>query len=364
MTWSYPVGRILGTELRVHATFFLLLLWVGASAWGQEGPAGAALSILFVLALFFCVVAHEFGHALMARRFDIATRDVTLLPIGGVARLERMPEDPRQEIWVAVAGPAVNVAIWALLVLILGAAPQLAAVERLDSAGSDFLGQLAAVNLTLVVFNLIPAFPMDGGRVLRAVLTVFLGRGRATAAATLIGQAAALGFALLGLLSGNLVLLLIAFFVFAAATAENAEVQMRAGAAGLEARDAMITSYEALAPGDGLDAMSAGLLRTTQHEFPVLDPAGRLMGFVTRDAIFGAASAGGRVTAEGAMRNAIPAVGLRTPLDEVLDALGRPDTPAVAVAAPDGRFLGFITAENIGELMVLRRTRDKVRGLF
>ncbi len=359
MTWSFPIGRLLGSELRIHATFFLLLLWVGASAWAAGGPVSAAFNVLFIMALFGCVVAHEFGHALMARRFGIKTPDITLLPIGGVARLERMPEDPVQEIWVAVAGPVVNVVIWAILVVILGAGPGLAELESLDSAASDFAGQLAAVNLMLVLFNLIPAFPMDGGRVLRAVLALFMPRASATAVASKVGQVAALGFAFFGLMSGNIVLLLIAFFVFAAATAENADVQMRETTEHVEARDAMITSFESLLPSDGLSAMTSGLMRTTQHEFPVQDHQGHLVGFVTRDAIFKAASTQGPHTVESLMVRDIPQIGLRAPLGQALDALNRPDVPAVAVTAPEGGLLGYISRENIGELMVLRQARNR-----
>jgi len=243
-------------------------------------------------------------------------------------------------------------------VLILGADTGFGDLETLDDAGADFFAQLAAINLILVVFNMIPAFPMDGGRVFRAVLTMWLGRRRATAAAAGTGQAVAIVFALIGLLSGNLILLLIAFFVFAAATAENADVQMRATAEGLAAREAMITSYESLAPDDGLAAMSSGLLRTTQHEFPVLDATGKLLGFVTRDAIFRAAGEGGRITASEAMTKEIPTVPLRAPLGNVMDAMAGNQAPAVAIVAPDGTFLGYVTRENLGELMVLQRAKQ------
>ena len=357
MTWSFPVGRLFGSELRIHATFFLLLLWVGTSAWAVAGPAAAVFNVLFILALFFCVVAHEFGHALMARRFGIAIPDITLLPIGGVARLERMPKDPVQEIWVAVAGPAVNVAIWTILVVAFGASPGLPELQNLDNAAADFFGQLAAVNLMLVLFNLIPAFPMDGGRVLRAILALTMPHQTATSVAAKVGQVAAVGFALFGLLSGNVVLLLIAFFVFAAAAAENADVQMRSSTENVQARDAMITSFESLSPTDGLSAMSSGLLRTTQHEFPVLDQAGQLLGVVTRDAIFKAAADKGPRTVSDVMTGNVPRIELRAPLHKALDALGQPNTPMVAVTAPDGSFLGYISRENIGELMIMRRAR-------
>ena len=166
MSWSFPIGRLFGSELRVHATFFLLLVWIGTVSWMAEGTLAAIMSLLFIIALFACVVAHEFGHALMARRFGIRTPDITLLPIGGMARLERMPEEPRQEIAVAIAGPAVNVAIWALLTVFLGARTDMSTLQTLDDPAAGFLARLATVNLLLVLFNLIPAFPMDGGRVL------------------------------------------------------------------------------------------------------------------------------------------------------------------------------------------------------
>ena len=357
MAWSYSIGKYFGSELRVHATFFLLLMWIGVSAYNVGGAVAAAQNVLFVLGLFLCVVLHEFGHALMARRFGIRTPDITLLPIGGVARLEKIPEEPLQEIWVALAGPAVNIAIWAVLVLVLGPEASLSGLDTLDQAGSGFLAQLATVNLMLVLFNMIPAFPMDGGRVFRAALALWFGRQRATAIAAGAGQAIAMLFALSGLLSGNLILLLVAFFVFAAATAENADTQLRLSAEGVEARDAMITSYEPLRPDDGLAAMSSALLRTTQHDFPVIDDSGRCLGFVTRDAIFHAAQAEGPIRAEEAMIRDVPQVMLRAPLSSVLDALADGKSTVVAVTDPSGAFVGYVDRENIGEFVVLRRKK-------
>jgi stage IV sporulation protein FB len=355
MGWSFPIGRLFGSELRVHATFFLLLAWIGAVAWIEGGPQAAVVNILFILALFACVVAHEFGHALTARRYGIRTPDITLLPIGGVARLERMPERPAQEIVVALAGPAVNVVIWAVLSLLLGASGSVETLAHIEDPARDFWGRLASVNLFLVLFNLIPAFPMDGGRVLRALLSMTMGRVRATRTAAMAGQAIAFLFGFWALASGNLILLLIAVFVYLAGQAEASDVTMRELARRISARDAMITAFEPLMSDDSLAAMSAGLLRTTQHEFPVLDPAGRLLGFVTREAIFAAAQ-GERagVRASDLMVTDIPCLPLGAPLSDVLDALGSTGTPAVAVVDPAGHMLGYITRENIGELMVLR----------
>ena len=354
MTWSFPIGRLFGTELRVHATFFLLLLWIGAAAYMEGGTPAAVENILFVVALFACVVAHEFGHALTARRYGIKTPDVTLLPIGGMARLERMPEKPLQEITVALAGPAVNIVIYLVLALIFGVETRLEALAAIENPAQSFLGRLAAVNLFLALFNLLPAFPMDGGRVFRAVLALFMDRVQATRIAATAGQFLAFALGFLGLTSGNPVLLLIAIFVFMAAAAESSDVALRDMAKNLLAREAMITAFESLGPDDGIQAASAALIRTTQHEFPVLDSDGTLKGFVTRNAIFQAAT-GDQPPRKMAdiVTTGIPSVALTARLDKALDGLSQGNAPGVAVTDQAGRMIGYITRENIGELMVI-----------
>lgn len=361
MTWSFPIGHLLGSELRVHATFFLLLAWIGAAAWIASGPVAALINVVFVLALFACVVAHEFGHALMARRYGIATPDITLLPIGGLARLDRMPEKPGQEIAVALAGPAVNVVIWVVL-LALGAETdleKLAAIE--DGGAAGFWGRLAAVNLFLVLFNMIPAFPMDGGRVFRAALSYGMGRVAATRMAARSGQVLAFVFGFLGLTWGSPILVLIAIFVFVAAGAESADVGLRDMARHMRARDAMITQFEALQPADTLQVASNAVIRTTQHEFPVMDAGGGLRGFLTRNALFAALAEGNRMRpVADTMTEGIPTVPLAAPLDAALDALQDSGAPAVAVTEPSGRMVGYITRENIGELMVISGRERRV----
>jgi Zn-dependent protease/CBS domain-containing protein len=309
---------------------------------------------LFICALFACVVAHEYGHALMARRYGIRTPDITLLPIGGMARMERMPEKPLQEIKVALAGPAVNVVIWAVLTL-FGASADPATFAEPTSIG-DFLGALAAVNLFLAIFNLIPAFPMDGGRVLRAVLAANMDRVRATRIAAAMGQIAAFLFGFWGLTSGNPILLLIAVFIFLAAQAESNDVASRDIARDLSVRDATITSFESLAPSDPLHVAATTLIRTTQHEFPVLEADGRLAGFLTRTALLRAMAEGQNTKpVESVMETDVPALLLTAPLSEALDALAT--APAVATTDQTGHVLGYITRENVGELMVLRTPR-------
>src|SRR5439155_14791004 len=192
MRWSLKLGQVLGIKLFVHWTFLILLTWVFVMHLGSgDSAAAAAQGVLFVLVLFACVLLHEMGHALTAARYGVKTRDITLLPIGGVARLERMPTEPKQELLVALAGPAVNVAIAGLILLgwwaVMGRMPGPAAWE------TEFFPQLLAVNLFLVVFNMVPAFPMDGGRVLRSLLAQRMDYIRATLIAARIGQVIAVG---------------------------------------------------------------------------------------------------------------------------------------------------------------------------
>ncbi len=359
MTWSFPIGRLFGSELRVHVTFFLLLAWIAWAGWAEGGPQAAAANTVFVLLLFACVIAHEFGHALTARRFGIRTPDVTLLPIGGVARLERMPENPREEILVALAGPAVNVVIF-LILFVLGATRNMPALD--DAHGLTFAnlpGQLAQINLWLALFNLLPAFPMDGGRVLRALLAFRMDRVTATRRAAQIGQVLAFGMGLAGFATGNIILLFIGLFIMMAAGSESSEVEMRSITRGLRVRDAMITEFEALAPDDTLEAAATALVRTTQHEFPVVDPVSRqLRGLLTRQKLFAALSAEPRPrdVAE-IMERDLPRLGLNEPLDKVLEALQN-GAPAVMVPSPEGGVLGYVTRENLGELMVVAHARQ------
>ncbi len=231
MRWSLNIGTIAGTAVRVHITFLLFLVWIFAADYASGGPDEAWTGLLFMVLLFACVLAHEFGHILTARAFGVATPDVTLLPIGGVARLERIPEEPRQEFLIAIAGPAVNVVIGLALVL-AGAHLDVGALGGVENAHISMLDRLAIVNLFLAAFNMIPAFPMDGGRVLRALLATRMGHTRATETAAAVGQFVAflLGFA--GLF-WNPLLIFIAVFVYLAAPREFHMVALRAMAHGV-----------------------------------------------------------------------------------------------------------------------------------
>src|SRR5579872_3273094 len=269
MRWSLNIGTIAGTAVRVHITFLLFLVWIFAADYASGGPDEAWTGLVFMVVLFACVLAHEFGHIFAARAFGVSTPDVTLLPIGGVARLERIPEEPRQEFLIAVAGPAVNVAIGLALVL-AGAHLSPSALSGVENAHISMLDRLAIVNLFLAAFNMIPAFPMDGGRVLRALLAIRLGHVRATEIAATIGQwtAFALGFA--GLFF-NPLLIFIAIFVYLAAASEAQMVALRAMSRDVPVTAVMLTDFATMTPDEHIDTAVETLLKTSQSEFPVVD---------------------------------------------------------------------------------------------
>lgn len=247
---SLKLGTIAGIRIQVHWTFFLILAWILFTAlMSGKGLLAALSSIAFVLVLFGCVVLHELGHALAARFYGIPTRDITLLPIGGIARLERMPRKPTQELVVALAGPMVNVIIAVVLYVLLALAVGLANLTSPSFQGATFLQQLMFVNIALVGFNLLPAFPMDGGRVVRAVLAMFMDYVRATRVAALMGQICAIGFGFLGLY--NPMLLLIAAFIFIGAATEARQVALSEELAGFQVRDGMRRQFHVV-PANGL----------------------------------------------------------------------------------------------------------------
>ncbi|HZH51488.1 MAG TPA: site-2 protease family protein [Microvirga sp.] len=353
MGWSIPVGTVKGTVIRIHITFLLFLVWIAVSHYAQGGRDAAIEGTAFVILLFLCVLLHEFGHVFAARRYGVQTPDITLLPIGGVARLERIPEEPRQELIVALAGPAVNVVIAAILFLALGGFLPPNSME-LDNPGTSMVARLAMVNVFLVVFNLIPAFPMDGGRVLRAILASRLGYQRGTQVAATVGQVLAFGLGFLGLVGGNPILVFIAIFVYFGAAGEAHAVQMRQVSRSMLASDAMITRFESLRPGSTVEEAVQCLIHTTQHDFPIVDGAGILRGVLTRDDMIRALrDHGPGASVLEAMRTDIPVVHHRQPLDKALQLMQENRSPAIGVVDGASRLVGLITPENVGEMMMV-----------
>jgi stage IV sporulation protein FB len=354
MGWSISLGRIAGTEVRIHVTFFLLVAWFAVSAGSRGGQTAALEAVVFILAVFACVLAHEYGHVLTARAFGIGTRDITLLPIGGVASIERMPEKPGQELLIALAGPAVNVVIVAALVMLLDVRLE---PERLAAAVEDqkldLLTRLALVNMMLVIFNMIPAFPMDGGRVLRALLSYRLDRARATRIAAYIGQMAAFGLGFLGLF-GNPMLIFIALFVFLAASHEAYAVELGEATKGVTSRRATITSFATLDTQSTVGQAVETLLATTQREFPVTDGGGRLRGVLTRDGMIRAlADKGPDTPVLEVMERDVTTINARAPLSEAVSALQTSGQSLIGIVDDAGRVVGMITLENLAEYMMV-----------
>lgn len=356
MKWSWKLATVAGIDIFVHWTFLLLIGWIIIVYAARESSvAQIAWVIGFVLSIFGCVVLHELGHALTARRYGIATRDITLLPIGGVARLERMPENPIEEFLVAIAGPAVNVLIAAALFAALVALQGISELTRYQPWGGNFLLQLMAANIILVVFNLIPAFPMDGGRVLRAVLTHFSGDYvGATQVAASVGQAVAILFGIVGLfVLQNPFMLFIALFVYLGAQEEAHLVQMQSVFRGVPVRDAMMTRFRLMSADDTLDRAIQELLAGAQQDFPVVDHE-QLVGLLLRSEVIKALHDGGRQQRVGdVMLREFPTVSDTEMLERTFQRMREANCSTMPVLR-NGQLVGLITMENLGEWMMIR----------
>jgi Zn-dependent protease len=355
MGWSWTIGKIAGIDVKIHATFVLILAWVGLGHWQKgEGIEGVAIGVLFMLALFTCVVLHEFGHALAARRYGIGTKDITLLPIGGVARLDRMPEDPREEVVVALAGPAVNVVIAALLYLWLQLAGGWQALSELDLAKGSLVERLMVVNVMLVLFNLLPAFPMDGGRVLRAVLAMRSDFATATQTAAKVGQGMAFLFGMVGLFF-NPFLIFVALFVWIGAAQEAEIVQVRSALGGIAVSRAMQTHYRSIGVDDSLEVAVNLILSGSQHDFPVVE-AEAVVGVLLRADLFASLAKGSATNVGQVMRRDIPILEANDPLEGALRKLQECDCSTLPVMQA-GKLAGLVTAENIGEFLMIHAAR-------
>jgi Zn-dependent protease/CBS domain-containing protein len=360
MLWSFPAGRFAGTTVRIHVTFLLLLAWIWLDSYFASGTAAASRALVFIVAVFACVVAHEFGHVLVARLFGVHTPDITLYPFGGIARLNTMPQAPMQEFLIAIAGPVVNVIIAAALILV-GARLTSTGVGAFSNEQVDLASRVATANVILAVFNMIPAFPMDGGRVLRAALAAGLGFQRATRLAATIGHWFAIALALLGLFS-NPMLIVIAIFIYFAASAELQATNVRAFSKDLPVARAMITEFSALpAQASVADAVES-LLRTSQKVIPVIGEAGNVLGVLEIGNVVRALQEqdGKLRSVADIMTQGIPTLRQNAKLDEAFRLLQEKTLPAVAVVDDSRRLSGLVTLETLGEMLMLHEASDSV----
>lgn len=351
------LGSVSGIKIEVHWTFTLLLLWV-AFIEVQQGASlnRIVLNEALILILFVCVILHELGHALTAKRFKINTKKIMLLPIGGVATLEKMPEKPSQELMVAFAGPAVNVLIAGLLALVIPLKSYFnfdaVVLEEIlyEATFQNFLFYLFIANVMLVVFNLIPAFPMDGGRVLRALLSFKLGRVEATKIASGIGQGLAILFFIMGLFY-NPFLILIALFIFMGAYSENQMVQRQSILAGHTVKDAMLQYITRLHPEDTMQKAIDTLLAGSEKDFVVTDE-NKIVGTLYQKDIIKSATQPSQLIRD-VMHGDFKTVEVNTELVKVLELIGREKTSFFPVTI-NGELVGAIDMNNLSEFILLK----------
>jgi Zn-dependent protease len=346
MGGSLKLGKWFGIEVNLHVTFLLLIGFLALTGFAATRNAGAvAGNIGFLLVLFLCVLLHEFGHALAARRYGIPTKDITLWPIGGVARLERMPTDPKQELVVALAGPMVNVVI-AIALLPIIAVSNMAFFERLFTT-----------NLFLVAFNMIPAFPMDGGRVLRAGLAMKMDYAKATRTAATIGQGFAVVFGIVGLFT-NPFLILIAVFIWFGAAGEAQVTQTQSQLTGVPVERAMLTSFDTLSPINSLRYVSQLVLAGSQQEFPVVE-SGRPIGLVTRaDLLSALTQYGPQGFVAQALRREFATVEASEALAGAAEKFQTGQARSMLVLR-DGQLAGLLTLENVQEFALIQAALEK-----
>ena len=342
--------RLMGVPVRLHFTFVLLLIFLMVTGLGgSQSPAGYAL---YVLALFASVLLHELAHAFVSARYGIRTVEIVMFPIGGVSRLERPPK-PAQEFWIAIAGPLVNLVIGGVLLWILLSQKSIVSFLALAKpSDANLLQWIAFGNLTLAAFNLLPAFPMDGGRMLRSVLSRYKPEDQATRIAALAGRMLAISMGLYGLLSGHVMLVFVAFFVYLGAAQEGAAAMGRSLTHGIPVRAAMVSEFHTLAPGNSVRDAANLLLATSQQDFPVVH-GDQVIGLLGRRALIRAmATEGPDSYVTGVMDREYTRLSPEMDLAEALPLMAQ--TGACALVMQDDRLLGLLTSDNLSQFLVLR----------
>lgn len=354
---SWKIGTLFGVAVRIHATFPLLLLWIAALEFARGGDWPKVIAgIAFTLAIFAFVVLHEFGHALVAKKFGVRTRDITLLPIGGVARMERIPRRATHELWISLAGPAVNAAL-ALILFAIHAAGQSPLGDEVKPMNEGFIVRLAWANVALALFNLLPAFPMDGGRVLRAVLALQIDPLRATDIAVLVGKGLAVLLGVVGV-STNPLLVMVAVFVWFGAEQEAGAARLRTALEGVPVEDVMMTEFHVLAADDELRRAMDFALAGGQQHFPVVTD-GAIVGMLAwHDLLSGLAASGASARVGDKMRRPVRCLHESDLVEKVLDREREEHIHAMPVLR-EGRIVGLFTPENLLESVALRSAAER-----
>ena len=367
MSWSLKLLTVRGIPIRVHVSFLLVLLWAGYLGLVGDrtgGWHGVAFMLAFVVLLFACIALHELGHGLVAQLFGVEVRDITLWPIGGVARLAAMPEKPHEEFLISAAGPATNLLVavglgMAALAWLgpgpfidLAISPRLLGRIAFARDGHALLLLLILNNLILALFNLIPAFPMDGGRLLRSVLAAFIPFKTATRVATSVGQAIAVLMGVFGIMTSNWVLILVSLLVFAAAWQERQQAQLKANLSGLRVRQAMQPLGVRLHPLQTLSSALAQSAATSQTIFVVVD-GGRMVGGLARGGLLrGVRQSGAAARVADKMHRNPWRLGPEELLSEAANRFEE-DPSAIAVVIQDGLLVGTLGRHDLQRLAEL-----------
>lgn len=359
MKYSLYLGKVSGIRISVHWTFLILIIWIVMSNLRSGLGFNEILwSITFVLTIFVCVILHELGHALTAQRFKIKTREISILPIGGVAQLESIPEKPKEELLVALAGPAVNILIALILYPFVSFYQNMEELSTLTRIGSgNFLLALMSINLWLALFNLIPAFPMDGGRVLRALLAFRLSHVKATAIAATVGQVLAMVFVFLGFFS-NPFLIFIGFFIFLGAQSESVYAQSKFMLQGFKVQDVLMRDIPMIDGAAPIREAVTKLLESQNKNF-VVSHLGKPVGTLSRDQIIKALGQNGEeFTVNKVKDDDMVILPAEMPLEEAWLKIQQRKKPLMLVMA-EGQLAGVVDEENLAEFILIQTARKQ-----
>jgi Zn-dependent protease/CBS domain-containing protein len=361
MKGLFKLGTIAGIGIFIHWTFTLLIAFIIFINYKNgQNSIQIAWSVLFILCIFITILLHELGHALTAKRYNIKTKDITLLPIGGIARLERLPENPAEELVVAIAGPIVNFVLAFITQLFITIPQNSEELLVLLSSGINahtFFLNFYIVNLTLGVFNLIPAFPMDGGRVLRALLAFRLDRNTATIIAARIGQLIALCFIFIGIIS-NPILILIGLFVIFSAQVETESVEFKNLLEGYTVRDVVMKEYQTIGADEKVKKAIAILLESEHRKFLVIQNGG-LVGTLNKNQIIKALSEKGEEEfIYNVMDKSLAYIDINTPLEKVIEKVYEKKASVLIVNEKD-KLAGILDADNLSEFILINSIKAK-----